>query len=639
MSSDASAPVRAIWAKVGRQGLRADASPGQTITERTYRSASAPPPAPRTPPPIPVIPLDSAAREPRGADLQVVGVLGEGGMGRVHLARQRSLGRDVAVKVTKPGADAAARDALFREGAFMGLLEHPNVVPVHALGRDADGSPLLVMKRIEGVSWQDLLEDPAHPAWERVESAPGDRLAAHLQILLQLCNALALAHERGIVHRDIKPANVMLGAFGEVYLVDFGIATTVPPPADTGVESTEPLLVGTPGYMPPEMAACETALIDPRTDVYLLGATLHQVLTGERRHTGVDLLDVLMKAHASDAVVYGPNVPPELAKICNRATSRDRDDRFPTVLAMRQAIADYVRHRGSIALTDAATARLDDLRRALDAPGAGRAKSDDVHRLTTECRFGFMQALREWPENPAAQRGLSDCLSAMIEHEIRIGNASGARALLLEAPSPSLEARVRTLEAELQEKELRATRAATIERELDVSASARGRALLFGALLAVGLGLAVQMLVRGGDVDKYSYDEVLIEAAATVVGFGVLTAIFRRRILGNAVSRRIVASAWLGPLSMLVTRVIGKVRGEPLTRVLVVDQVLFVVLIAMAGINIHRPILWTLPILMGGLIATAGWPQLSAVAFTVSTLSICVGVGVTGLRARTQKRG
>ena len=125
-------------------------------------------------------------------------------------------------------ADASAARALIREARVMGSLEHPNLVPVHAVGIDSAGEPILVMKRIEGVSWRQLLAEAAHPAWTPLLAGHGDLLRAHVEILTQLCRALAFAHEHGVVHRDLKPENVMVGRHGEVYLFAFPSARSRP---------------------------------------------------------------------------------------------------------------------------------------------------------------------------------------------------------------------------------------------------------------------------------------------------------------------------------------------------------------------------------------------------------------------------
>ena len=150
--------------------------------------------------------------------------LGEGGMGVVRLARQVALDRPVAVKTLKDAV--RSRDMsleLLREAWITGSLEHPNVVPVYDLAMDPEGGPAIVLKRIEGVVWRDLLQDPEAV---RQRFGAGDLLDWNLRTLISVCNAVAFAHERGIVHRDLKPENVMLGRFGEVYVLDWGIAVT-----------------------------------------------------------------------------------------------------------------------------------------------------------------------------------------------------------------------------------------------------------------------------------------------------------------------------------------------------------------------------------------------------------------------------
>jgi hypothetical protein len=203
-----------------------------TITPATLaglRSAAPPPPseAQRVGLTLATLPLLSIALDPdavapsllKGDDITVTGVLGEGGMGRVLSARQRSLGREVAVKTVRDELlDPVTSQALISEGLITGYLEHPNITPVHQLGKDVDGRPLLVMKRITGVVWSDLLADPEHEAWSRLATLPSDRQQAHIEILMQVCNGVSFAHSRGVVHRDIKPDNIMIGEFGEVYL-------------------------------------------------------------------------------------------------------------------------------------------------------------------------------------------------------------------------------------------------------------------------------------------------------------------------------------------------------------------------------------------------------------------------------------
>ena len=366
------------------------------------------------------------------ADLELRGVLGEGGMGRVVLARQRSMERDVAVKTPLADSSAATHAALVAEGTLTGQLEHPAIVPVHALGLDASGTPAMVMKRVDGVSWDTLINDPAHPGWEGWEGVEADRLPGHLQLLGVVCNALHFAHSRGVVHRDVKPQNVLIGRYGDVYLADWGVATT------SGEKQST--ITGTPAFMAPEMVASE--VVDARTDVYLLGATLHTVLTGLPRHPGSTVTDALVHARRSPAFEYEASVPVELAALCNAACDADPAKRPPTARAFRDALADYVRHRDARALADPSALRVEELERLaavtqqLDASDRQR-----LERLSSEARFGLEQSLRQWPANERAQHALARVEAVMQARE--------RRAAALEAQSrdhnPNLGANERTV--------------------------------------------------------------------------------------------------------------------------------------------------------------------------------------------------
>ncbi len=167
--------------------------------------------------------------EADAAEFAIHGTLGEGGMGIVRLASQTALGRHVAIKSVRPdGPVQTAARALMREAWVTGALEHPNVVPVHTLGKDAEGLPMFVMKRVHGTSWRELICG-TEPLPEEHRDAPLD---FHLRVMQQVCNAVAFAHSKGVLHRDLKPDNVMIGPFGEVYVLDWGLAVSL----DEGAE-------------------------------------------------------------------------------------------------------------------------------------------------------------------------------------------------------------------------------------------------------------------------------------------------------------------------------------------------------------------------------------------------------------------
>ena len=188
--------------------------------------------------------------------------IGRGGMATIYAARDETLGREVALKVSNALSGQAAVDARMRtEASVLAALEHPGVVPVHDAGVLPDGRAYYVMKRVRGAPLHDLAGSPL---------AVDERV----RILERVCETMAFAHARGIVHRDLKPGNVMVGAFGEVLVLDWGVARVPEASGEPGA------VIGTPGFMSPEQAAGRSEHADERADVYALGAILLALLTG-----------------------------------------------------------------------------------------------------------------------------------------------------------------------------------------------------------------------------------------------------------------------------------------------------------------------------------------------------------------------
>ncbi len=270
-------------------------------------------------------------------------VLGRGGMGEVVLARDHNIGRDVAIKrmlAAEPSADEHGR--FMREARVQGQLEHPAVVPVYDLGIDRDGRPFFVMKRLSGKAMNGLLRGR-----ESADRASRRRL---LHALVDVCLAVEFAHSRDIVHRDLKPANIMLGDFGEVYVLDWGIARAitdsesgaVPRPSmlDLRLDSGDTkvgTVMGTVTYMAPEQLVGDRA--GPAADIYSLGCILYEIVAGRALHpTGRDLaaeLDARPSTVRADA-------PPELDAICERATALQPSQRYPTARALGDAVQAYL---------------------------------------------------------------------------------------------------------------------------------------------------------------------------------------------------------------------------------------------------------------------------------------------------------
>jgi serine/threonine protein kinase len=474
------------------------------------------------------------------ADFEIVDVLGKGGMGVVLLARQRSLDRAIAIKRTIAGASDHEARALLDEARATGALEHPNIVPVHALGTDNDGAPLFVMKRIEGASLATLIREKDHAAWPALEQRHGGRIEAYVEILMRIADALHFAHESGFVHRDVKPANVMVGAFGEVYLLDWGVAVR------KGAEETPGEVVGTPAYIAPEMLDGEA---DARTDVYLLGGTLHTILTGAPRHAGNAMLEVLAAAYDSKPFVYPSDVPAELAEIANRACHRDRSARFPSALAFRDALGAFLRHRGSMRLVDRASELLE-------------GKHDA--RSLAEARFALGQALREWSENSEARALLRRTLVAVVEHEIELSRPAGAREALaeLDPPDAALGKRVEELEAEHARAAKLADRARADEHERDPTIGGRTRVIVTVTMVAGMLALGTALTLFGrADV---SFSAAIIGDFVSLVGVLAAITLLRRRLLANRFGRQLAGVLVLTSLGMTLSHVSDAILGTRL---------------------------------------------------------------------------
>ncbi len=637
----------ALWRDHHLELLQGAIAFDETVTARTAAAnvASAAV-ASFTVPPLPEISLDLGAEgssaPPSGEsatshDLVVLGTLGEGGMGKVLLARQRSLAREVAVKVLKPAAaDHEGARALLREAVVMGGLEHPNIVPVHALGRDDRASPLLVMKRIEGTSWKALLHDPEHPSWKPLLEAHGDRATANLEVLMRVADAAHYAHARGVVHRDIKPENVMVGAFGEVYLVDWGIAVRV---GRDRAESGGAGIRGTAAFMAPEMLDGDPSRVDARTDVYLLGATLHEALTGAARHQGATLHAVLYSAYASRPVSYGPEVPDELAALCNDATHADPARRPQTAMEFRRRLSEHLRHRASLTLSAEAAARGEALSTAL---AGGDGDSAHVHRLATECRFGFAQALAVWPGNARAREGLGRALRMLFEHELARENLDAARALAdeLDDRSDATRARLDALDGALRARREREAAALREAVESDLTRGASARLPMFGltAALSVVLNVALRFVVTDpgavgvGHLTAFNAGVLAVLLGALFVG--------RRALLVNRVNRQIAGFVNLAVAATLAHRlaVLASPDAPSVPGVIAADLSILAALSALAALTIRPWFGWMAVATTAGCLAALRFPARAMACYALSTNAmLLIGLYFSWVRLERSK--
>jgi len=577
--------------------------------------------------PIATLNVEGASSSNSAVDLRSLGLLGEGGMSLVWLARQRSLARKVAVKIARGSADARAQQSqLVREAVITGMLEHPNIPPIHVLGRDQDGRPVLVMKHIDGVSWARVLDESDHPLREQSPLFAGiDPLTANLEVLSQVCNALDFAHSHGIIHRDVKPANVMLGRFGEVYLIDWGVAFN-----RAWHREGDPIeLRGTASYVAPEMVTGERP--DARTDVYLLGATLHELLTGAPPHEAQTLSTTLANAFESAPYEYAPSVAPDLAALCRRAMARTREERPASVREFRQSLRTHLSHRSSFALCAEADRRASELFSTLRG---AEASVEDVSRLQNECRFGYQQALREWPANPSAREGLSAVLRALCEHAIAVEDVRGARALLSElGDDAALEAKLAALDEQLARRAELARKAREAEEAMDVERAARERTLVLGAMLILALGVMVWRRISPVDaLDPRARSVSLLGVWAGVsVTFAALTAIVWRRLSSSIVNRRMVALCGAMLLSVLAHRITGLSLRSPASVSMTGDLSVAIMTALALGALVVRGMLWmALPPALG-LVAICAVPARAGLWFNVA-MSAFVFIAIWQLR-------
>ncbi len=305
-----------------------------------------------------------------------------------------------------------------------------------------------------------------------------------------------------MVHRNVKPDNVMVGAFGEVYLVDWGIALA-PGPA--------PSLAGTPVYMAPEMLGGPEAVITPRTDVYLLGAVLFQLLTGKPPHQPSSLAALAQSVLAS-APSFPADAPEELAELSRRCMSAEPAARPASAFAVRVALEDFLAHLGSLELTAQAERRLAELK---DLLGVKEPDARRVFDLFSACRFGFQQALRDWPKNTRARNGIDGAVGGMVRYQLAAGSARTAQSLLSELVSPdaSLLAEV---EAAVTAEAAERARLNELEKSIDPSTSATQRNAV---ALIISIAWVLAPLVGMPLVARWPEVEMLMSAA--VSGFSI----------------------------------------------------------------------------------------------------------------------
>ncbi|MBI4607094.1 MAG: serine/threonine protein kinase, partial [Planctomycetes bacterium] len=280
------------------------------------------------------------------------GEIARGGMGRILLAYDRDFRRRIAVKVSlATAADRRRASRFLEEAQATAQLEHPNIPPVYDLGIDAKGSAYFTMRWIRGRNLKDI-----------IAARTGElSLVRLVQILAQAAMGVHFAHTRGVIHRDLKPHNIMVGDYGEVLVVDWGLAKVLrrhgepaeeePPVSTARAEGEEPTLDGTVqgslAYMAPEQAWGDTAAIDVRTDVFGLGAVLYEVLTGTPPRVQRSLPALLEAARLEEVEpprqrAPSAGVPPQLEEAARKALALRKEDRYQSAKELHDALQAFI---------------------------------------------------------------------------------------------------------------------------------------------------------------------------------------------------------------------------------------------------------------------------------------------------------
>lgn len=560
-------------------------------------------------PRIPAIEPEPAAGDPVDGGIILGEPIGEGGMAVVRSGEQSSLRREVAVKALRPGLERG-RAGLLREAYVTGVLEHPNIVTIHDLVFDDQGHPMLVLTRIEGESWYDVMADPS----EILAREGCDEIEWNIRIAIKLSRALSFAHTRGFVHRDVKPSNVMIGTFGEVYLLDWGLACSFESGQTTAYAPNDDR-AGTPAYMAPEQWDCATGEYGPWTDVYLLAASLWHSLGGAPPWRRIS-----EKGRESRADEV--KIPSELRAILLKAMAPAPAERTKSAGALRQELEGYLRQRGSIQLVE----RAGEL-----AAEANDARSDgDVDRAeyaSVEAAVIYRAALTQWPGNSAAIRGELALTRARIDDALERSLPEVASRLLASLANPP---------ADLRERVEKAT-------EIAIEDASKVRALQHDSDRRVGMDMRVLVImvcgplwVLGWGLAAWTESTALALGMCVVgsTGWGLSLWALSDTLMPNRLNRMIsmLCSICVGALTAIIA--VGFVRGDSLTSLAPMQAVVMACSLMSAAVVFEKrlaifALIWVLI-----LPATLAWPSLGAWLFVAGSVAAAPGIVWVNTRIR-----
>lgn len=396
----------------------------------------------------------------KASDYRLVRKLGQGGMGDVFVARQGSLDRLLALKLIKPlegkrraqlqrtgrleTVEEERRLQFLSEAIVTGDLDHPNIVPIHDVALTSSNELFYAMKRVVGTPWSDVIKENTRDE--------------NIEILLKAADAIGFAHTRGVVHRDIKPENIMLGDFGVVMVMDWGLALPTSNYEKQNSIFATSGLGGTPAFMAPEMAIGPLEKIGPASDIYLLGATLFMIITGAAPHHAKNVTECLQAVRSNKIREVPEAQKGELLDIALKAMESNPQDRFPDVESFQKAIRTYRSHAESVSLASRAADDLQD------------GKQNRSYSALSRAAFRYEESIKCWEGNEKAQQGLAE--TKLVHAEAAYQNGDFDLGLsLLDDTVPEHEPLIEKLQAGIRERDSHAARL-SLMRKLAVAMSA-----------------------------------------------------------------------------------------------------------------------------------------------------------------------
>ena len=478
-------------------------------------------------------PLEEAHRPLEDQRLQGIdqqNTIAEGQTWRIYLGQEHLPERQVAIKKLKPEKKYLATE-LLEEALIIGRLNHPNVPPIYQVKFDPEKQPEVVMMKIEGVSFDKILDH---------QPQTHSQLQQALSILLQVCHAIEFAHAKGYLHRDLKTKNIIVGTFNQVYVMDWGLSINF---TETNRQSKK--LVGSPGYMATEMLAGDPNILTPATDVFLLGAILHEILTGEFRNQGTTVREALLAALRAEPYHYSQDIPEVLRHLCNWACAKKPKDRPQSVLLFRQNLEAILINWEAINLLQKGQEWLKEYQTRWKIEQTKDIIDDfALYQIALRAKFSFEQSLEIWPNLTQAREHLIETLELIVQQSLQTKEYQ--RALLLYEESAVHFSEKKDIDnmfekvLQMREKdERRDSSLSNVKRQLDPSLSQQSRAGLAIVLAIVILvGIIHVILWQVLDITLNIEDNFYFTMSAVIplwIGLGILY----KRLQINTFSRQV----------------------------------------------------------------------------------------------------